>query len=248
MGLVQGRIRLKGLFAYGLVALALGYVVPTIGVASGPVTPVTAIAAAPAEERAVTIPRRAAFLQPLLHQRVDTQPIVFSTREVPDPGLLAGTSVVDAPGVVGTLTVRIQDALEDGAVVDSTQLAVETAPASERVVRVGTRQPAPPSPPPPAQGLPADPTVNYVAAIAGSATSYCLTGTTATGTQAGPGSIAVDPTVIRLGSHLYVPGYGYGYAVDTGGAIKGTIVDLWLTCDAAVRWGRRPVTIYVLAS
>ena len=90
--------------------------------------------------------------------------------------------------------------------------------------------------------------MNYLQAIAGSATSYCLTGHTATGTNAGPGSIAVDPTVIKLGSHLYVPGYGYGYAVDTGGAIKGTLIDVWLTCDAAIQWGRRQVTIYVLAN
>ena len=54
--------------------------------------------------------------------------------------------------------------------------------------------------------------------------------------------------MIKLGSHLYVPGYGYGYAVDTGGAIKGTLIDVWLTCDAAIKWGRRAVTIYVLAS
>jgi 3D (Asp-Asp-Asp) domain-containing protein len=45
-----------------------------------------------------------------------------------------------------------------------------------------------------------------------------------------------------------VPGYGYGYAVDTGGAIKGTLIDVWLTCDAAIQWGRRSVTIYVLAT
>jgi len=83
--------------------------------------------------------------------------------------------------------------------------------------------------------------------IPGSATSYCLTGRTATGTQAGPGSIAVDPTVIKLGSRLYVPGYGYGLAVDTGGAIKGTLIDVWLTCDEAIQWGRRQLTIYVLA-
>ena len=53
--------------------------------------------------------------------------------------------------------------------------------------------------------------------------------------------------MIKLGSRLYVPGYGYGTAVDTGGAIKGTLIDVWLTCDAALQWGRRQLTIYVLA-
>jgi len=90
--------------------------------------------------------------------------------------------------------------------------------------------------------------LSYTQLIQGTATSYCLTGRTATGTQAGPGSIAVDPTVIRLGSHLYVTGYGYGWAVDTGSAIKGTLIDVWYPCDQAIQWGRRAVTIYVLAS
>ena len=58
----------------------------------------------------------------------------------------------------------------------------------------------------------------------------------------------MDPTVIRLGSHLYVTGYGYGWAVDTGSAIKGTLIDVWYPCDQAIQWGRRAVTIYVLAS
>ena len=105
------------------------------------------------------------------------------------------------------------------------------------MVRVGTR-------PPP---LPADPAYAVVKTVNGSATSYCDYGTTATGTRAGPGSIAVDPSVIRLGSHLYVSGYGFGYAVDTGGAVLGTIVDVWYpTCAQSAQWGRRPATIYVL--
>jgi 3D (Asp-Asp-Asp) domain-containing protein len=168
--------------------------------------------------------------------------IPFSTRQVADAGLPAGTTVVEAAGVVGGQSQVFEDQLVDGVVVDSTLLQEAATPPAERVVRIGTQVVAQALPPPP------DPTLNYVQAIAGSATSYCLTGHTATGTLAGPGAIAVDPTVIKLGSHLYVPGYGYGYAVDTGGVIKGTLIDVWLTCDAAIQWGRRQLTIYVLAS
>lgn len=72
------------------------------------------------------------------------------------------------------------------------------------------------------------------------ATAYCEQGTTATGTQAGPGSIAVDPTIIPLGSHLYVEGYGEGWAVDTGSAIRGYIIDVWLPDPQTCReWGRK---------
>jgi 3D (Asp-Asp-Asp) domain-containing protein len=71
-------------------------------------------------------------------------------------------------------------------------------------------------------------------------TAYCLTGTTATGTYVHPGTVATDPSVIRLGRHMYVPGYGRGHAEDTGGAIKGRHIDVWMSsCSAARTWGRR---------
>ena len=176
-------------------------------------------------------------------QRTQSVSIPFATRQVADAGLAAGTTIVDATGTAGGQSQVFEDQLVDGVVVDSTLLQEMATPPAERVVRVGTKTVlAQPS------ALPADPTVGYVQAIVGSATSYCLTGHTATGTLAGPGAIAVDPTVIKLGSHLYVPGYGYGWAVDTGGVIKGTLIDVWLTCDAAIQWGRRQLTIYVLAS
>ena len=52
------------------------------------------------------------------------------------------------------------------------------------------------------------------------ATAYCLTGTTATGLPVGPGIVAVDPTVIPLGTRMTIPGYGEGVAADTGGASR----------------------------
>jgi len=36
----------------------------------------------------------------------------------------------------------------------------------------------------------------------------------------------VDPSVIPLGTRMYIPGYGYGTAEDTGGAVIGNIIDL----------------------
>ena len=73
------------------------------------------------------------------------------------------------------------------------------------------------------------------------------TGRTACGMQAGYGIIAVDPRVIRLGTKLYVEGYGFCVAGDTGGAIKGVRIDLGFdTYGEAIRYGRRTVTVYVL--
>ena len=71
---------------------------------------------------------------------------------------------------------------------------------------------------------------------------------TATGVRCTLGAVAVDPRVIPLGSKLYIPGYGYGFACDTGGAIKGRRIDLAFNSPrAAFRHGRRNVTVHILA-
>lgn len=70
---------------------------------------------------------------------------------------------------------------------------------------------------------------------------------TATGAPVGPGSIAVDPSVIPLGTRLWVEGYGEGIANDTGGAIVGNIIDVWLpSYEECIQWGRRTVRVGVL--
>jgi 3D (Asp-Asp-Asp) domain-containing protein len=79
-----------------------------------------------------------------------------------------------------------------------------------------------------------------------SATCYDLPGKTATGMPVGRGVVAVDPSVIPLGSKLYIPGYGNGVAADIGGGIRGNIIDLWYpTYAECAAWGRRTVTITV---
>jgi cystine transport system substrate-binding protein len=76
------------------------------------------------------------------------------------------------------------------------------------------------------------------------ATGYALGGTTSTGLPVGFGVAAVDPSVIPLGTHMYVPGYGEAVAADTGGAVVGDTIDLWFPSVAqAEQWGRRVVTI-----
>jgi 3D (Asp-Asp-Asp) domain-containing protein len=61
------------------------------------------------------------------------------------------------------------------------------------------------------------------------------------------GVIAVDPNVIPLGTHVYVPGYGYAIAADTGGMINGRHIDLCFDSMSDLNaWGRRVVTIIIL--
>ncbi len=77
-----------------------------------------------------------------------------------------------------------------------------------------------------------------------SITGYSLPGKTATGLPVGWGVVAVDPHVIPLGTHLWIPGYGEAIAADVGSAIVGQRIDLWFpTVAQADFWGRRTVTI-----
>lgn len=76
-------------------------------------------------------------------------------------------------------------------------------------------------------------------------------GVTATGVDlnANPNAkvIAVDPSVIPLGSKVYVEGYGYATAADTGGAIQGNKIDLHVpTKEEALSFGRQQVNVTIV--
>lgn len=73
------------------------------------------------------------------------------------------------------------------------------------------------------------------------------TGRTRTGRIAEYGVVAVDPRVIPLNTIVYVEGYGFALACDTGSAIKGHRIDLcYDDRSSALRFGRRQVKVHVL--
>lgn len=84
------------------------------------------------------------------------------------------------------------------------------------------------------------------------ATAYCAgyggaDRVTATGVRAEHGIAAVDSRVIKLGTLLYVEGYGLAIAADRGRAIKGNRIDLFMESYAKAKsWGRRKVKVYIL--
>ena len=86
---------------------------------------------------------------------------------------------------------------------------------------------------------------SYTAATSGKAPDHPLYGITRVGWQAGKGIVAVDPRVVRLLSKMYVPGYGFGAAGDTGGLIKGRRIDLCYDEDSLVLWNSW-VDVYLL--
>ena len=91
--------------------------------------------------------------------------------------------------------------------------------------------------------------VHAMRMIATAYTPWCAgcSGITASGVRAGHGIVAVDPRVIPLGTKLYIPGYGYAVAGDTGGAIIGDRIDLGFDSQSdAMRFGRREIVVFAL--
>jgi uncharacterized protein YabE (DUF348 family) len=86
---------------------------------------------------------------------------------------------------------------------------------------------------------------SYTAATSGKLPNHPEYGITRLGWQAGKGIIAVDPAVIKLRTNMYVPGYGFGIAGDTGGKIKGRWIDLCYDEDSLVLW-KNWLDVYLL--
>lgn len=124
----------------------------------------------------------------------------------------------------------------------SKDLTNETAPESEETPAEVTLSPEPPPEPERAQIEP-EPKEEFIWI---EATAYSLRGKMFNGKEVHQGAISVDPKVIPLGTKGYIEGIGEVIAEDTGGAIKGNIVDIWMpTTDQALKWGRRKVKLWI---
>jgi 3D (Asp-Asp-Asp) domain-containing protein len=125
---------------------------------------------------------------------------------------------------------------------DAQAQAIEAQARRVAVERVASTQTTVAAPSPaPSAGAPPSPGGSTLTVTA---TAYTLEGHTATGAPVGYGVVAVDPSVIPLGTRMTIPGYGEGVAADTGGAIQGAVIDLWFpTAAEAANWGRRAVAI-----
>lgn len=174
-----------------------------------------------------------------IKEEIAKEVLPYDTSEETDDELDSSVTEIRQEGVAGEKEVIYEVVLKDGKEVSRTAKAskVISAPVTEVTV-VGTK-------------------VQYASAGAnrGSATSgnviYCEStayygdGITATGmvpvsARGGRGTIAVDPRVIPLGSLVYVEGYGEAIAADTGGAIIGNIVDIFVDShEEAINWGRK---------
>lgn len=80
------------------------------------------------------------------------------------------------------------------------------------------------------------------------ATAYTGHSITSTGTTPKWGTIAVDPSVIPYGTKVYIPQFGQTFiAEDTGSAIRGNKIDIFMNDDNSVyNWGRKTIDIYIV--
>ncbi|ULT59659.1 ubiquitin-like domain-containing protein [Neobacillus drentensis] len=176
------------------------------------------------------------------------EPVQFAVVTKKDEKLQKGQEKVIAPGKQGRVSRQYEVVLENGREVSRKLINEQNIlQKQDKVVAVGTKDLALQV----SRGEAPNGQEFYVTATA--YTAYCngCSGHTATGLnlRANPNMkvIAVDPRIIPLGSKVYVEGYGYAVAADTGGAIKGYIVDLLMPSHAdAYRWGRKKVKITVL--
>ena len=164
---------------------------------------------------------------------VEKEPIDFETVVKEDNSLESGVKKTTQEGSAGEKEITMKLVMEDGKEV------------SREVVVKGTMEKLVLS-----RG---NDNINYKKAMVVEATAYSGDGITATGTVPkrdpnGLSTIAVDPRVIPLGTKVYVEGYGYAVAEDTGGAIKNNIIDLFLnSAPECKQWGRRNVNLYIIA-
>ena len=96
-------------------------------------------------------------------------------------------------------------------------------------------------------GIPGCARVVRVEATAYSSMEPGMSAYTATGTLCRYGVIATDPSFIPLGTRVYIPGYGYAVAEDTGGAIIGNKIDVAFdSVGECYEFGRQWIDLYIL--
>ncbi len=201
-----------------------------------------------------------------------------STIEIETDMLYKGQKKIETEGTSGTVSKNYLVRYENGEQVSKVLISeTVTKKPVDRVVKVGTKQRAVTNISPSYSPAMVDvgsntittsegKTLTYSRAIEMKASAYDLSyescgknpgdrgyGITASGMQARYGVIAVDPSVIPLGTKLYIEcpngGWVYGEAIagDTGGAIKGNRIDLFYNSkQEALNFGRRTAMVYIL--
>lgn len=210
-------------------------------------------------------------------QSVETKKIAFATIEKEDDTLAKGKKTVKQQGYQGEKEVTIEQKVVNEKIVASNAVATKvTKKPVTKIILVGTKEKVAAKKATVEQPTVTTETVKENVAqttdvtveektsetqvepesttttdttLQVEATAYTGGGITATGIHLNDNSkvIAVDPSVIPLGSRVMIDGYGEYIAGDTGGVIHGNIVDLYVaTQSEAISFGRRTLTIHII--
>lgn len=188
-----------------------------------------------------------------------SEKIAYQTVKKPSDLMAKGSIKVIQEGIEGIREIATKVTYEDGVKAASSKISdvLKSSPVN-KIIAVGTLAWFMPS-----RG---SEKVFYTRKITMKATSYTADyactgkrpsdsgfGVTATGTYVrrnsdGYSTVAVDPDVIPLGTRLYIEGYGYAIAEDTGGAVNGKIIDLYFEPGTKEyrRWHTHYVNVYII--
>lgn len=175
---------------------------------------------------------------------LESEPIPFESTLEPAADLEIDNRKIVQRGVFGLNTkrirVRYEDDIEIARLVEAEYISQEPAPEitgyGTKIVQKTLDTPSGP--------------IQYWRALEMYAISYNVTssggdGITATGLPLEKGIVAIDPRYIPYGTRMYVPGYGHALAADTGGGIKGRMIDLGYRDEDYESW-HQWVTVYFL--
>ncbi|TLS35121.1 DUF348 domain-containing protein [Pseudalkalibacillus caeni] len=182
------------------------------------------------------------------------EPIDYQTVTRKDSSLLKGKEKLVESGEEGRKAKHFEVILENGKEVSRKLVKEEVVKDSKnKVVAVGTKVVKPVVKQTVSRSKAPSKSSKefYVRSTAYTANCSGCSGITATGfnLKANPNAkvIAVDPGVIPLGTKVYVEGYGYAIAADTGGAIRGNKIDVFFSSKSqAYAWGNRTVKVKII--
>ncbi len=188
----------------------------------------------PAQDEKLTEETEIVVQRIVFEEIVESEPVPFKVKVRGTDELPAGTKKVVQKGQKGEDKVTFKITYADGKEIARKEIARERVkkPVTKIIEKstVGTIEGA-----------------EYSRKFTVKAYSYTGGGTTASGLPAAVGRIAVDPSVIPLGTRVYVEGYGFATAADTGGNIKGNTIDVYYNSESQCRqWGCRHITVYIL--
>ena len=174
---------------------------------------------------------------------LENEPIPFNRETQPVADLEIDNQKIVQSGVFGLnskrIRVRFEDGIEISRKIEAEYISQEPQP---EIIGYGTQIG------PHTVNTP-DGTIKYWRALNMYAVSYNVTSNggygTATGIPLAKGVAAIDPYYIPYGTRMYVPGYGEALAADTGGGVKGRMIDLGYLDEDYVSW-HQWVTVYFL--